>query len=96
LELSFNYQKASKCTVRLALEPVGPHAGEHPDLLNEYEARALVNRIAELNRGINLQGFDFFDKETVLHNDDLSPLKEKLKWGAQLSQRLSNHTLPHG
>ncbi|KAJ5398365.1 aromatic prenyltransferase [Penicillium sp. CMV-2018d] len=89
LELSFNYQKDSNCTVRLALEPVGPNAGTKDDPLNEFEAKILVEKIAQLDSNIDLQWVDFLDKEILLHNDELSQIKNtELEGSAHMSQRL--------
>lgn len=75
VELSFNYQNDSKCTVRVGGEPIGPYAGTDIDLTNEWAAATLLQNVKSMNSSVDIDCFNWFNQTAVLSNGEASQAK---------------------
>jgi DMATS type aromatic prenyltransferase len=76
-ELSVNFQ-ADRCVLRLGCGPVGPFDGTEHDSLNEYMARELLGKLAQLDTNIDLGWFDYFDSQLSLGTNEARAASKQL------------------
>ncbi|KAJ5592737.1 fumigaclavine A dimethylallyltransferase [Penicillium hordei] len=69
LELSMNYQRNSKCTVRIAAETTGPLAGTEKDPFNVIAEKRMVNDLRAFQPNLNLAWFNDFEREVVVPDE---------------------------
>ncbi|KAF7173845.1 hypothetical protein CNMCM5623_006106 [Aspergillus felis] len=77
--ITYIYQNASKCTIRLSFEPVGPHAATPLDPTNEEAPRHLLRNIQQVDSTVNLDCYFFFDAALAVTNDEARPDWNKLQ-----------------
>lgn len=58
LEASVNYQQGPKAVFRIAIEPIGPHAGTEADPVNEFAAKQMLQRLCLIQPGVDFTWFD--------------------------------------
>ncbi|KAF7593455.1 hypothetical protein BBP40_011461 [Aspergillus hancockii] len=66
LELSINYQRGSKSTVRMAAETIGGLAGTEKDPSNVIAEKKLIEGLRALQPDLNFTWFDHFEREVVV------------------------------
>ncbi|PKX94928.1 fumigaclavine A dimethylallyltransferase easL [Aspergillus novofumigatus IBT 16806] len=67
LDVSVNYQQGSKCAFRITVEPVGLHAGDQSDIINELAPKSLLQNLNHIQPDIDFTWFDHLDRTLILN-----------------------------